>query len=88
MPERPTVKVLALRNREPEPQPTPPASERASLTAPPMPVMPFRPEMRRLAPNVMALRVSPQARWVIIRSESELEVSRSESLPDEFATSH
>ncbi|MGE6763667.1 BTAD domain-containing putative transcriptional regulator [Corallococcus interemptor] len=89
MPERPTVKVLALRNREPESQPTPPASERASsLTAPPLPVMPFRPEMRRLAPNVMALRVSPQARWVIIRSESELEVSRSESLPDEFATSH
>ncbi|RKH60031.1 hypothetical protein D7X96_34315 [Corallococcus interemptor] len=79
MPERPTVKVLALRNREPESQPTPP---------PPAPVMPFRPEMRRLAPNVMALRVSPQARWVIIRSESELEVSRSESLPDEFATSH
>ena len=89
LPERPTVKVLALRNREPEPQPTPPAPERASsLTAPPLPVMPFRPEMRRLAPNVMALRVSPQARWVIIRSESELEVSRSESLPEEFATSH
>ena len=47
--------------------------------------MPYKPEMRRLAPNVVALRVSPQARWVIIRSESELEVSRSEELPGEPA---
>lgn len=43
--------------------------------------MPYRPEMRRLGPNAVALRVSPQARWVIIRSESPLEVSRAETLP-------
>ncbi|QSQ21374.1 hypothetical protein JY651_40340 [Pyxidicoccus parkwayensis] len=44
-------------------------------------VMPYRPELRRLGPNAVALRVSPQARWVIIRSDSPLEVSRAESLP-------
>ncbi|NNB86043.1 hypothetical protein HJC10_29790 [Corallococcus exiguus] len=77
-PERPTVKVLALKNRAPgaPPKTTPSA------------VMPYKPEMRRLAPNVVALRVSPQARWVIIRSESDLEVSRSEVLPGEPAAAH
>ncbi|WP_404366988.1 BTAD domain-containing putative transcriptional regulator [Corallococcus coralloides] len=77
-PERPTVKVIALLNRASEPQPTPP----------PAAVMPYKPEMRRLAPNVVALRVSPQARWVIIRSQSDLEVSRSEELPGEPAAAH
>ncbi|QAT81697.1 cyclic nucleotide-binding domain-containing protein [Corallococcus coralloides] len=77
-PERPTVKVLALMNRAPAAPPAPPPSA----------VMPYKPEMRRLAPNVVALRVSPQARWVIIRSESELEVSRSEELPGEPAAAH
>jgi hypothetical protein len=43
--------------------------------------MPYRPELRRLGPNAVALRVSPQARWVIIRSDSPLEVSRAEALP-------
>ncbi|RKI35737.1 hypothetical protein D7Y27_30560 [Corallococcus sp. AB004] len=77
-PERPTVKVLALKNRAPgAPPKTPPSA-----------VMPYKPEMRRLAPNVVALRVSPQARWVIIRSESDLEVSRSEVLPGEPAAAH
>ncbi|MFB1480449.1 hypothetical protein [Corallococcus sp. RDP092CA] len=98
-PERPTVKVLALLNRAPEAQPTPPPSapmpnahashpHAPAPTVPPQAVLPYRPEMRRLAPNVVALRVSPQARWVIIRSESELEVSRSEELPGEFAAAH
>ncbi|WP_434301448.1 BTAD domain-containing putative transcriptional regulator [Corallococcus exiguus] len=77
-PERPTVKVLALKNRAPGAPPT----------KPPSAVMPYKPEMRRLAPNVVALRVSPQARWVIIRSESDLEVSRSEVLPGEPAAAH
>ncbi|MCP3137020.1 tetratricopeptide repeat protein [Pyxidicoccus xibeiensis] len=49
--------------------------------APPAQVMPYRPEMRRLGPNAVALRVSPHARWVIIRSDSPLEVSRAETLP-------
>lgn len=44
-------------------------------------LMPYRPEMRRLGPNAVALRVSPQARWVIIRSDSPLQVSRAETLP-------
>jgi hypothetical protein len=94
VPERPTVKVIALLSRTPEalptpvpPAPMPPAAlgnpHASSLTMPPLAVMPYRPEMRRLAPNVVALRVSPQARWVIIRSESDLQVSRSEALPDE-----
>ncbi|MBN9681341.1 MULTISPECIES: BTAD domain-containing putative transcriptional regulator [unclassified Corallococcus] len=78
IPERPTVKVLTLMNRAPAVPPAPP----------PAAVMPYKPEMRRLAPNVVALRVSPQARWVIIRSESELEVSRSEELPGEPAAVH
>jgi hypothetical protein len=43
--------------------------------------MPYRPELRRLGPNAVALRVSPQARWVIIRSDSPLEVLRAVSLP-------
>ncbi|WP_368671653.1 BTAD domain-containing putative transcriptional regulator [Corallococcus carmarthensis] len=77
-PERPTVKVLALLNRTSEALPTPPPP---APMAPPPAVLPYKPEMRRLAPNVVALRVSPQARWVIIRSESELQVSRSEELP-------
>ncbi|NOJ93452.1 hypothetical protein HMI51_10970 [Corallococcus coralloides] len=77
-PERPTVKVLTLMNR---------ASGGPPKT-PPSAVMPYKPEMRRLAPNVVALRVSPQARWVIIRSESDLEVSRSEALPGEPAAAH
>ncbi len=42
---------------------------------------PNRPELRRLGPNAVALRVSPQARWVIIRSDSPLELSRAETLP-------
>ncbi|WP_306440943.1 BTAD domain-containing putative transcriptional regulator [Corallococcus aberystwythensis] len=98
-PERPTVKVIALLNHAPGALPTPPPSapvphattnhpHASALTAPPMAVLPYKPEMRRLAPNVVALRVSPQARWVIIRSESELEVSRSEALPDEPAAVH
>ncbi|MFP2911270.1 hypothetical protein ACLESD_40850, partial [Pyxidicoccus sp. 3LFB2] len=45
------------------------------------PAMPYRPELRRLGPNAVALRVSPNARWVIIRSDSPLEVSRAETLP-------
>jgi tetratricopeptide (TPR) repeat protein len=45
------------------------------------PSMPARPELRRLGPNAVAFRVSPQARWVIIRSESPLELSRADSLP-------
>ena len=45
------------------------------------PEMPYRPELRRLGPNAVALRMSPQARWVIIRSDSPLEVSRAVSLP-------
>ncbi|MBZ4417555.1 hypothetical protein [Myxococcus sp. RHSTA-1-4] len=49
--------------------------------APGVGVMPYRPELRRLGPNAVALRVSPQARWVIIRSDSPLEVSRAETLP-------
>ncbi|WP_164010762.1 tetratricopeptide repeat protein [Pyxidicoccus trucidator] len=47
----------------------------------PTQTMPYRPELRRLGPNAVALRVSPQARWVIIRSDSPLEVSRAETLP-------
>ncbi|WP_223640751.1 hypothetical protein [Corallococcus sp. EGB] len=95
IPERPTVKVLALRSRAPEAQPTTPLPHAnthqphaPALTAPPSVLLPYKPEMRRLAPNVVALRVSPQARWVIIRSQSELEVSRSEELPDGFASAH
>jgi hypothetical protein len=45
------------------------------------PSMPSKPELRRLGPNAVAFRVSPQARWVIIRSESPLELSRADSLP-------
>ncbi|WP_255427323.1 BTAD domain-containing putative transcriptional regulator [Corallococcus sp. AB045] len=91
-PERPTVKVLALMNRtsgaQPTPQPSAPRPPDPPHAAQPLAVMPYKPEMRRLAPNVVALRVSPQARWVIIRSESELEVSRSEALPGEFVAAH
>ena len=47
----------------------------------PAPAMTYRPELRRLGPNAVALRVSPQAHWVIIRSDSPLEVSRAEALP-------
>ncbi|MCY1029879.1 BTAD domain-containing putative transcriptional regulator [Corallococcus sp. BB11-1] len=96
-PERPTVKVIALLNRAPEALPTPPPPaplprsqlghpHASSLTMPPLATLPYRPEMRRLAPNVVALRVSPQARWVIIRSDSDLQVSRSEALPGDAAT--
>jgi hypothetical protein len=46
-----------------------------------VPATPYRPELRRLGPNAVALRVSPHARWVIIRSDSPLEVSRAETLP-------
>ncbi|MBN8230095.1 hypothetical protein JYK02_21525 [Corallococcus macrosporus] len=99
IPERPTVKVIPLLNRAPGPQPVPSAPapvphapaghpHASALTAPPNAVLPYKPEMRRLAPNVVALRVSPQARWVIIRSESELEVSRSEELPVEPNAAH
>ncbi|GMU02796.1 hypothetical protein KH5H1_69160 [Corallococcus caeni] len=98
-PERPTVKVIALLNRAPgtqsaphAPAPVPHAPaghpHASALTAPPLAVLPYKPEMRRLAPNVVALRVSPQARWVIIRSESDLEVSRSEELPGEPTAAH
>lgn len=90
----PPVKVVTLLNRAQEaaaPKPAPPAPPHAqagnphasSLTMPPRATLPFQPEMRRLAPNVMALRVSPQARWVIIRSDSALQVSRAEVLPVE-----
>ncbi|MCY1018100.1 hypothetical protein [Pyxidicoccus sp. MSG2] len=58
---------------------TPGAGGDARAAAPA--AMPYRPELRRLGPNAVALRVSPQARWVIIRSDSPLEVSRAESLP-------
>ncbi|RKG68704.1 hypothetical protein D7W79_33825 [Corallococcus exercitus] len=99
MPERPTVKVIPLLNRVPGSLPAPPAPasmphapaghpHASALTAPPLAVLPYKPEMRRLAPNVVALRVSPQARWVIIRSESDLEVSRSEDLPSEPTAAH
>ena len=47
----------------------------------PAPAMTYRPELRRLGPNAVALRVSPQAHWVIIRSDSPLELSRAEALP-------
>ncbi|MCP3102525.1 hypothetical protein LZ198_26990 [Myxococcus sp. K15C18031901] len=53
--------------------------QQASLTLPPTTAV--RPELRRLGPNVVAIRVSPQSRWVIFRSDSPLEVLRSESLP-------
>ncbi|WP_147449085.1 hypothetical protein [Corallococcus terminator] len=97
-PERPTVKVIALLNRSPEAAPTPPPPaplprsqvghpHASSLTMPPLATLPFKPEMRRLAPNVVALRVSPQARWVIIRSDSDLQVSRSEALPGDATAS-
>ncbi|RKH15863.1 hypothetical protein D7X74_17150 [Corallococcus sp. CA047B] len=97
-PERPTVKVIALLNRSPEAVPTPPPPpplprsqvghpHASSLTMPPLATLPFKPEMRRLAPNVVALRVSPQARWVIIRSDSDLQVSRSEALPGDATAS-
>ena len=63
------------------------AARAGSLTMAPVPgggaapSAPYRPEMRRLGPNAVAIRVAPQARWVIIRSDSPLEVSRSEKLP-------
>jgi hypothetical protein len=63
------------------------AARAGSLTMAPVPgggaapAAPFRPEMRRLGPNAVAIRVAPQARWVIIRSDSPLEVSRAEKLP-------
>ncbi|RKH27055.1 hypothetical protein, partial [Corallococcus sicarius] len=83
--------TLLNRAQEAAPKPAPPAPPHAqtgnphasSLTMPPRATLPFQPEMRRLAPNVMALRVSPQARWVIIRSDSALQVSRAEVLPVE-----
>ncbi|MCE9668519.1 tetratricopeptide repeat protein [Myxococcus stipitatus] len=53
--------------------------QRASLTVPPTTTL--RPELLRLAPNVVAIRVSPQSRWVIFRSDSPLEVLRSATLP-------
>jgi hypothetical protein len=69
--------------RLPVPAPAlPPAT--AGAQAAPMtmaPVMPYKPELRRLGPNAVAIRVSPQARWVVIRSESPLELSRADSLP-------
>lgn len=88
--ERPTVKVFALLNRAPEALPTPPPAaiptsppHASPQTDPPLAAPAYRPEMRRLAPNVVALRVSPHARWVIIRSDSDLQVTRSEALPGE-----
>ncbi|NBD12898.1 BTAD domain-containing putative transcriptional regulator [Corallococcus silvisoli] len=89
-PERPTVKVIALLNRAPEALPTPPPAavptsppHASPQTEPPLAAPAYRPEMRRLAPNVVALRVSPHARWVIIRSDSDLQVTRSEALPED-----
>ncbi|SEU39969.1 hypothetical protein SAMN05443572_114254 [Myxococcus fulvus] len=47
------------------------------------PVTSYRPELRWLSPNAVALRVSPQSRWVIIRSEGPLSLSRAETLATE-----
>ncbi|WP_426734305.1 hypothetical protein [Myxococcus faecalis] len=47
------------------------------------PVTSYRPELRWLSPNAVALRVSPQSRWVIIRSEGPLSLSRAETLASE-----
>ncbi|MFY1826927.1 hypothetical protein ACN47A_13490 [Myxococcus fulvus] len=47
------------------------------------PVTSYRPELRWLSPNAVALRVSPQSRWVIIRAEGPLSLSRAETLASE-----
>ncbi|WP_338872446.1 hypothetical protein [Myxococcus stipitatus] len=52
------------------------------------PVMGFRPELRWLSPNAIALRSSPQSAWVVIRAEGPLSLSRAESVvtPPELPT--
>ncbi|WP_163870802.1 tetratricopeptide repeat protein [Myxococcus eversor] len=45
------------------------------------PVTNYRPELRWLNPNTVALRASPQSHWVIIRADGPLSLSRMESLP-------
>ncbi|MCP3166235.1 tetratricopeptide repeat protein [Myxococcus qinghaiensis] len=45
------------------------------------PVAAYRPELRWLNPNTVALRASPQSHWVIIRAEGPLSLSRMETLP-------
>ncbi|MCP3063352.1 hypothetical protein LXT21_31690 [Myxococcus sp. K38C18041901] len=47
------------------------------------PVTAYRPELRWLSPNAVALRVSPQSRWVIIRADGPLSLSRAETLATE-----
>ncbi|MFY2560670.1 hypothetical protein ACN469_23910 [Corallococcus terminator] len=45
------------------------------------PVTTYRPELRWLNPNTVALRASPQSHWVIIRADGPLSLSRMEALP-------
>ncbi|NTX50821.1 bacterial transcriptional activator domain-containing protein [Myxococcus sp. CA039A] len=70
----------------PVPRETPKVEVSASLwtTGGPVTVTPvatYRPELRWLSPNSVAMRVSPQSHWVIIRAEGPLSLSRAESLP-------
>ncbi|AGC41417.1 hypothetical protein MYSTI_00058 [Myxococcus stipitatus DSM 14675] len=44
------------------------------------PAMGYRPELRWLSPNAVALRSSPQSAWVVIRAEGPLSLSRAESV--------
>lgn len=70
----------------PAPRQTPKVEVSASLwtTGAPVTVTPvatYRPELRWLNPNTVALRASPQSHWVIIRADGPLSLSRMESLP-------
>ncbi|NTX05851.1 lipopolysaccharide assembly protein LapB [Myxococcus sp. CA040A] len=70
----------------PVPRETPKVEVSASLwtTGGPVTVTPvatYRPELRWLSPNSVAMRVSPQSHWVIIRAEGPLSLSRAEALP-------
>lgn len=55
--------------------PTPPPR-----VTPEPPAMGFRPELRWLSPNAVALRSSPQSAWVVIRADGPLSLSRAESV--------
>ncbi|WP_342377709.1 hypothetical protein NVS55_00295 [Myxococcus stipitatus] len=51
-----------------------------SRITPEPPAMGYRPELRWLSPNAVALRSSPQSAWVVIRAEGPLSLSRAESV--------
>jgi hypothetical protein len=59
----------------------------ASMTPPPAPAVEknvrLQVEVRRLSPQAVAFRLSPQSRWVLFTSRAPISVSREDTLPTE-----